>query len=294
MWPLELAGLTRLMARTRGRPEVKIGLIDGPVMTTHPELSGPNLREVRGHGTAACTISSSAACGHGTMVAGVLHAKRGGQAPAICPDCTLLVRPIFPETTASHQIMPSATPEALANAIVETIDAGARVLNLSAALTPVTAHGERMLTEALNYAAHHGVLVVAAAGNQSTVGSTAITRHPWVIPVVACDSQGRPTPESNLGNSIGRRGLMAPGENIPSLGTDGSFRSFGGTSAAAPFVTGAMALLWSEFPQARAADIQQALTQDRSGRRTSVLPPRLNAERSYQFLRVMTGERRAF
>ena len=61
--------------------------------------------------------------------------------------------------------------------------------------------------------------MVAAAGNQGTVGSSVITRHPWVIPVIACDLQGRPTTESNLGSSIGRRGLAAPGENIASLGT---------------------------------------------------------------------------
>ena len=49
--------------------------------------------------------------------------------------------------------------------------------------------------------------MVAAAGNQGTLGSSAITRHPWVIPVVACDLRGRPMNESNLGSSIGRRGL---------------------------------------------------------------------------------------
>ena len=40
----------------------------------------------------------------------------------------------------------------------------------------------------MNHAAHRGVITVAAAGNQGTVGSSAITRHPWVIPVAACDT----------------------------------------------------------------------------------------------------------
>ena len=40
-----------------------------------------------------------------------------------------------------------------------------------------------------------------------------------LIPVAACDLQGRPLNESNLGSSIGRRGLMAPGVAITSLGT---------------------------------------------------------------------------
>ncbi len=53
---------------------------------------------------------------------------------------------------------------------------------------------------------------------------------------------------SNLGSSIARRGLMAPGDAVTSLGTNGQTVTSGGTSAATPFVTGAIALLWSIFP----------------------------------------------
>src|SRR4029453_16263325 len=50
-----------------------------------------------------------------------------------------------------------------------------------------SAIGERALTHALDYATIHGVIIVVAAGNQATVGSTVITRHPCVIAVIACD-----------------------------------------------------------------------------------------------------------
>ena len=40
-------------------------------------------------------------------------------------------------------------------------------------------------------------------------GGTIITAHPWVVPVGACDLRGKPLNESNLGHSIGRRGLLA-------------------------------------------------------------------------------------
>jgi hypothetical protein len=36
--PLALVKLTTLMERTSGNPEVKIGLIDGPVAIEHPDL----------------------------------------------------------------------------------------------------------------------------------------------------------------------------------------------------------------------------------------------------------------
>src|SRR5262245_22830296 len=239
MTALELVRLLPLMARTAGRPEITIGLIDGPVVLDHPDLATEDIREVPGEFAGACALSSSAACQHATFIAGILLAKRGSPAPAICPGCSLLVRPIFRETNSGNGHMPSATPQELASAIVETIDAGARILNVSAALVQPSARGEGELQSALDYAAQRAVVVVAAAGNQGVVGSSVITRHPWVIPVAGCDLQGRPLSQSNLGSSIGRRGILGPGDNITSLGSEGGPVSFGGTSAAAPVVTGA-------------------------------------------------------
>lgn len=106
MVPLELVKLTALMDRTRGRPEVKIGLIDGPVVTRHPDLAGEHLREIPGYNGATCTQANSPACLHGTFVAGILSAKRNSPAPAICPNCTLLLRPIFAEKTMGSQQFP--------------------------------------------------------------------------------------------------------------------------------------------------------------------------------------------
>jgi subtilisin family serine protease len=283
---LDLVNLTPLMALTSGRPEIVIGLIDGPVVIGHPEFAGENVREVPGRIGGTCAQASSLACMHGTFVAGILSARRTSAAPAICPGCTLLVRPIFSETPAAGELIPSATPEELAAAIIECVDAGARLVNLSAALAQVpSAKGERALAQALDYAANRGVIVVTAAGNQGTVGSTAITRHPWVIAVIACDRRGRPLSESNFGNSIGRRGLSAPGEGITSLGTDSKAAPSGGTSVAAPFVTGAIALVWSEFPDASVGQIRVAVTQAHARRRSTIIPALLNAWAIYATMR---------
>ena len=288
---LDLVKLTALMERTSGKPEIMVGLLDGPVATNHPDLENEHIREIPGSIPGACTQTTSFACLHGTFVAGILCAKRNSDAPAICPNCTLLVRPIFAETQVGSLHMPSATPEELAAAILDSIRAGARVLNLSVASVHPSSTGQRELEEALDYAARRGVIAVAAAGNQGAVGSSAITRHPWVIPVVACDLQGRPISYSNLGSSIGRRGLGAHGDDVTSLGADGKLLTFGGTSVAAPFVTGAIALLWSEFPSATASEVKLAVTQASAQRRTSVVPPLLDAWAAYQGL-MTTYERR--
>jgi subtilisin family serine protease len=261
-----------------------IGLLDGPVAMNHPGLAAENVHQITGGVRGACTQTDSTACLHGTFAAGILWAKRDSEAPAICPGCTLLVRPIFKETARGNGAMPSATPGELAEAIIECIDAGAHVLNLSAALAQQSIKGERSIEQSLDHAARHGVIVVAAAGNQGTLGSSVITRHPWVIPVVACDLRGRPINQANLGGSIGRRGLRAPGDGITSLGAEGKPITLGGTSVAAPFVTGAVALLWSEVPGAKGIDVRLALTRSYAPRRATVVPPLLDAWVAYQMM----------
>jgi subtilisin family serine protease len=163
------------------------------------------------------------------------------------------------------------------------------VLNLSVALARPSSRGDRELEDALGQAARRGVLVVAAAGNQGAIGSSAITRHPAVIPVVACDLRGAPIGQSNLAGSVGRRGLCAPGDAVTSLGATGEPYISAGTSVAAPFVTGAIALLWSLFPAAAPARIRSAVTRAGAHRRRTIVPPALDAWAAYQALAKGVG-----
>jgi subtilisin family serine protease len=291
MSPLDLVNLTPLMERSSGRPEIVVAVIDGPVMM-QPCLASDRVRELS-RTPSVCSNANSSACKHGTLVAGVLFGKRSSEAPSICPECTMLLRPIFSETTTCRGLQAMvATSGELADAIAESVAAGALVLNMSVGLSETVTGDERKVHDALDYAARRGAIAIAAAGNQGTVGSSTITRHPWVIPVAACDPQGRPSAGSNLGCSIGRWGLSAAGENITSLGTDGNPRAFRGTSAATPFVTGAAALLWSEFPDASANEVKMALVQSGRSRRNTIVPPLLNAWGAYQTLASARGRRR--
>jgi subtilisin family serine protease len=273
------------MGLSAGRSDVAVGLIDGPVAVTHPDLAG-DIREAPG-AAAACAQASSLACLHGTFVAGILSARRGSNAPAVCPDCTLIVRPVFAEAATGDLDSPSAEPEELAAAILACVAEGARVINLSLALMQSSPQARTALLHALDHAARRGVLIVAAAGNQGAVGGTIITAHPWVVPVGACDLGGKPLRESNLGHSIGRRGLLAPGEQVTSLGSQGEPLTLGGTSAAAPFVTGAIALIWSLIPGVSGAELRLAMLQAHARAKTTVTPPLLNAWATYQALLAM-------
>src|SRR5829696_707006 len=107
--PLGLVRLTALMSLTSGSPEVRIGLIDGPVAKGHPDLASDRIGQISGGSDSASARGAGDARIHGPFVAGMLSARRGSAAPAICPNCTLLVRPTFGEAIAADGAVPSAT-----------------------------------------------------------------------------------------------------------------------------------------------------------------------------------------
>src|SRR5258708_5715803 len=120
------------MSESTGHPSIVIGILDGPV-ARHPDLCGleadyePAGKESR----------------HGTLVAGVLAARRGSATPGICPSCRLVVRPIF-----TGDGVPNTDPAIVADQIVDCIDAGARLLNISAAYVFPSGAGNSRLTMA--------------------------------------------------------------------------------------------------------------------------------------------------
>ncbi len=290
--PSDLIGLRPLMSLSSGNPEINIGVIDGPVDITHPAFQGSRIKTVEESQIAACRDANDLACIHGTFITGILSAKRGVPAPSICPNCTTILNPIFQEkkngTTDQPVNMPNSTPAELAKAIIRTIDAGSRVVNLSIGLSTssITTYDE--MIEAYDYAIQKGVIIVVAAGNQGNIGHNSIVNHDWPIPIVACDSTGKFSSISNFGSSIGKNGLMAPGIDIESTYPGGGYIRMSGTSVATSFVTGAIALLWSLFPDITAAELIQSIRQtNHRGRKLTILPPLLNIEDAYYYLRGM-------
>ena len=277
--PVDVVGLSALMGMTLGSREVVIGLLDGPVEVNHPDLETAGLRWL---GSSSCS-DAGVACRHGTFIAGMLVGKRDTVAPAIAPGCTLLVSPVFSEPIQSG-VSPSSSVARVADAMVACVDAGARVLNLSAVLSEVGISRHAGLEHALDYITRRRALLVAAAGNGSSMTGSALTRHPGVVPVVAFTRAGSPLAQSNLGRSLGARGIGAPGEGVTSLKPGGGRAVATGTSVAAPFVTGAIALLWSLMPSASSAEVKGALLHASVRRRTSVVPPLLNAGGAYRAL----------
>jgi subtilisin family serine protease len=274
MDPLKQIKLHSLMDLSEGNPEVVIGIIDGPVDFSHPAFEGSKIKTVNDTQLAVCKNANSIACMHGTFIMGMLGAQRGGSALSICPKCQIILRPIFPEVssqykTDTNELFPSSTPEELATAIIETIDKGARILNLSLGLSTSSLIVYPKLREAYDYALQKGVIIVVAAGNQGNIGNISLINHQWIIPVAACNEKGQFDPMSNYGPSIGHKGLMAPGININSTSYGGKY----------------IALLWSLFPKTTASHIMHALmSQKMYHRRRLIIPQLLDAEAAWRLL----------
>src|SRR5947207_3900357 len=127
--PLNLVKLSSLQNATSGSKRIPVGLIDGPVDIGHPSFQGASIQTVSSRSGAACQSQKSPACIHGTFVAGLLAGGGGTRASGICPQSPLLVRPIFCEASDLSQC-PTVTPKDLAGAVQETVDAGAKIINL--------------------------------------------------------------------------------------------------------------------------------------------------------------------
>ncbi|MEM7158573.1 MAG: S8 family serine peptidase [Myxococcota bacterium] len=268
-----MRGLQQLLDDAAGRRSHSIGLVDGPVDTTHPGLSRSRIRGSE-RAEMACTSPSSPACHHGTFVA--------GQLSGLSPMSELVAHPLFCEASDLGRC-PVVRPSHLADAINGLMDRGVRIINMSVGLQGGPAGSLSTLHRAYRRAEKEGVLLVAAAGNDGHNDANPLFRDPWVIPVAAHDPAGRVLPSSNRGGMVARYGLSAPGEDIVGLAPGGGKTRMSGTSVAAPMVASAAALLWSLFPQATAAEIHHALRRPEFGR-SGDLPPSLDLVDSHQWL----------
>lgn len=120
------------------------------------------------------------------------------------------------------------------------------------------------LRQAIAYAQRHGVIVVAAAGNENSSSPYYPAAYSNVLSVAATDSSDRRWSLSNYGDWVD---VAAPGREIVSLGrstsgsTGGSLISTkSGTSMAAPHVSGACALLLSANPLLTSEEVLEILT----------------------------------
>jgi hypothetical protein len=281
---IKLVKLEKILPISLGSPLIKIGVIDGNVDFEHPEFKPIKLgsrREIHN-----CKIRHSISCLHGTFMMGILSARRSGMALGLCPQCKIVLRPVFVESVSSDIFLPSTSPTELSNAIVETVDAGAKIINLSIGLAATNIILLKQLNEAYEYARSNGVIIVIAAGNLATIGYNQLISNRWLIPVIACDNLGNIFNISNINMSIKKYGVMSPGVNLISTSPGGKYTKMSGTSAACTVVTGIIALLWSIFPETTAEKIVYSIRNStyKNGNLKKIIPGIIDGQAAYDYL----------
>ena len=186
--------------------------------------------------------------GHGTHVAGIAGARinNGVGVAGMAGGSRLLTVKVLDQYGNGWY-------SDVAQGIVYAVDNGAQVINLSLGGTP----SSETLQEAVDYARAHGVLVVAATGNNGgAVLYPAACEH--VLSVAATDQSDTRASFSNHGPQVD---VAAPGVGIYSTWPwAGGYFVKSGTSMAAPHVSGLAALIMSARPDLAMARVTEIIT----------------------------------
>ena len=215
---------------------VIVAVVDSGVDHNHPDIAQNMWKNTAGHygydfsGNSDNTLDSS---GHGTHVAGTIAALTNNnlEVAGVAPSSKIMAVKIFP----------NAYDAVCARGIKYAVDNGAKVINCS--WGPKTVRPSNPTVEtAIEYAYNKGAVVVFAAGNSNDdVTKYSPANFLRVISVGASDQSDKRANFSNWGKNVR---VAAPGVDILSLSRNsGGSHSSGGTSMAAPHVTGLIALI---------------------------------------------------
>jgi len=233
-----LPDLQLLWNDSLGDPEIVIGVLDGPVDTSHPCFQGANLTHVET--LVPGTPGGGRMTAHGTHVASLIFGQPGGPITGIAPRCRGLIAPVFRDDQSTR-----LSQLDLARAIEQAVQAGAHVINVSGGELAPEGQADSILARAVRLCDENGVLLVAATGNDGCQCLHVPAALPTALAVGALGQDGWPLESSNWGAAYSKNGVLAPGENILGAVPGGGTASFTGSSFATPIVSGVAALLVS-------------------------------------------------
>ena len=264
-WYLDHLDMEPLYARSLGDPAIRVAVIDSGIDARHADLidgvadpydAFDDDDDPAPEPGAYCYDGSNDICDeHGTAVSGVVAARanNGVGMVGLCPQCTLIPIKLLGEGAGALGADIAAFEHAIA--------ADAAVINNSWGYTrPVEV--PQVLADVIARAATEprggkGALVVFAAGNDDReVGMGELQALDSVLCVTATDSYGRYTNYTNYGEPVD---LAAPSATVSITPNGGTTTTFGGTSAAAPVVSGLAGWALSVDPSLDAAGLRALL-----------------------------------
>lgn len=219
-WGVSGYGIPSLWQRHQGEG-VRVGVIDTGVEPDHPGLLGC----VKEHRNFTLDESPFDTNGHGTHVAGIIAAR--GSMKGVAPKAEVISCKVLNHSGAG-------SIDAVARAVEFCVEAKCCIVVMSLG-SPI---GTDRLAMVCEKAYRAGVALVCAAGNDGgRVSYPAL--YASTIGVGAVDRDGNVCEFSCRGKEID---VAAPGYQITSCWIGGKYATLSGTSMAAPFVAGVLAL----------------------------------------------------
>ncbi|HEY0691249.1 MAG TPA: S8 family serine peptidase [Kribbella sp.] len=228
-----------------------VAVLDTGVDAGHPDLKG---RTYSGYNFIHPGWSTNDDNAHGTMVSGIIAANTNNSTGVAGVAWNAKILPVKVLDSSG-----SGLDSAITAGINWAASHGARVINMSLG-GPVD---DPVLHDAVKHAVAKGIVVVAAAGNDSNDVLQYPAAYPEAIAVGATDSNGALTSFSTYGSWVD---IAAPGwgitSTIPRALTKAGYAPYtsgDGTSFSAPMVAGVAALMRNRFPSYTPAQIAARL-----------------------------------
>ena len=213
---------------------VVVAVLDSGVNASHPDLSG-NI--IDGWNYVDNNKDVTDEDGHGTKVAGIIAAMANNSVGIAGVASSVSIMPLKVLSTTGGSWID------LDKAILRAAHSGVRIISLS--LGGEYSRPSMALEAAINHAYQDGCLIVAAAGNDNNSELFYPAACENVIAVAAIDQTSIKAAFSNYGEYVD---FCAPGVDILTTSKEGNYVYASGTSFAAPFVTGVIALIVSKYP----------------------------------------------
>ena len=262
---------------TRGTSEIVVAVLDTG-STVHPDLEGQTVpgydmisdidRAGDGNGRdsdpsdAGDFFGDKLSSWHGTHIAGIINARGNNSLGVIgiAPNVKVQHVRVLGRDGGSDSDIVSGITWASGGPVgsLPLNPTPARVINLSLGGEGVC---PQQYQTAIDDANSRGTVIVVAAGNSSVPASTFVPANcDGVIVVAATDDIGKPASFTNDGPAVD---IAAPGVDIISTMNDGdsgvglpTYELKTGTSMAAPYVAGVVALMLSNEPSLTPADVE--------------------------------------
>lgn len=204
--------------------------------------------------------------GHGTHVSGTIAGEKNDYGvTGIAYDAKIMPVKVLDDTG-------SGSYDSIIKGIHYAVDHGANVINMSLG----GGDTNQTMQDALNYASSKGVIVVMAAGNDGGASPIYPARYAQNtgVAVGAVDKNGKLADFSNRAGSQQLAYVTAPGVSIYSTVPNNDYKTYSGTSMAAPHVAGVVALMLSANRSLSDSQVRQILadTSKNSGQSDSTIP----------------------